>query len=114
MIRSWKFILSSVLFVSFAMVTLADRGGFVRRDKTKLNIKTTSTLKSSIQFNLKSNLEFKGNMLLNRTQIGGALVINEVMAYKKGNTTYLMPYKHKMVVPSYNRADGYKLIIRHN
>lgn len=113
MIRNWKILFAFTIFVSFALISLADRGGFVRRDKTKLNIETTHTLKSSIQFNLRSNLDYKGNMLLNHARIGNAIVGDAIMAYKKGNTTYLMPYKHKMIIPSYTRSDGYKLIIRH-
>ncbi|CAN5330919.1 hypothetical protein BH20BAC1_BH20BAC1_11490 [soil metagenome] len=113
MIRNWKILFAFTLFVSLALVSSADRGGFIRRDKTKLNIETAHTLKSSIQFNLRSNLDFRGTMLLNHTRIGNSIVSDAIVAYKKGNTTYLMPYKHKMIIPSYTRSDGYKLIIRH-
>ena len=51
----------------------ADRGGFVKKNKTHLNIAVKGTLKNSIAFNLKSGIFYKGSFLLNTQQIGNSI-----------------------------------------
>ena len=102
-----------VLFAcSICFMAMADRGGFIKRNKTRLNIAAQGTLKNSIAFNLKSGVYYKGSFLLNTQQIGNAFVSDAFISYKKGNTTYILPYKQKIVMPEYTQKDGYKLIIR--
>ena len=93
-------------------IASADRGGFVKRNKTHLNIATQGSLKNSIAFNLKSGIYYKGSFLLNKQQIGNSSVSDAFISYKKGNTVYILPYKQKIVIPEYSQKDGYKLIIR--
>ena len=94
------------------LLALADRGGFVKRNKTHLNIAVKGTLKNSIAFNLKSGIDYKGSFLLNTHQIGNAFVSDAFISYKKGNTVYILPYKQKIITPEYTQKEGYKLIIR--
>ncbi len=100
-------LLCGVYFMAFA-----DRGGFVKKNKTHLNITTAGTLKNSIAFNLKSGIIYKGSFFLNNQQIGNSYVSDAFISYKKGNTIYILPYKQKVVIPQYTQQDGYKLIIR--
>lgn len=93
-------------------LTFADRGGFVKKNKTRLNIATTGSLKNSIAFNLKSGVVYKGSFFLNKQQIGNSYISDAFVSYKKGNTIYILPYKQKVVIPEYTQKDGYKLIIR--
>ncbi|MEO6187958.1 MAG: hypothetical protein ABIO82_06625, partial [Ginsengibacter sp.] len=85
---------------------------FVKKDKTRLNIANAGTLKNSIRFDLKSKLNYKGSFLLNQQQIGNSIVSDAIISYKKGNTIYLIPYKHKILIPEYSQSEGSKLIIR--
>ncbi len=102
-----------VLFAcSVWFIASADRGGFVKKNKTHLNIAVQGTLKNSIAFNLKSGVYYKGSFLLNTQQIGNAFISDAFISYKKGNTIYILPYKQKVLMPEYTRKDGYKLIIR--
>ena len=94
------------------LLALADRGGFVKRNKTHLNIAVKGTLKNSIAFNLKSGIDYKGSFLLNTHQIGNAFVSDAFISYKKGNTVYILPYKQKIITPKYTQKESYKLIIR--
>ena len=105
--RYSKIGLMLLLVCGVYLIALADRGGFVKKNKTRLNIATVGTLKNSIAFNLKSGVVYKGSFFLNNTYITDAFI-----SYKKGNTTYILPYKQKMVIPEYTQKDGYKLIIR--
>lgn len=112
MIKNSKIAAIVVLFCAVAYVAIADRGGFGRRNKIHFNIITLNTLKNSVAFNLKSGLAYKGNAILNHQQVGNSVFTNAIVSYQKGNTIYLLPYKHKALTQSYSPASGYKLIIR--
>ena len=107
-----KIALVILLFCGVYLVTSADRGGFLKKNKTRLNIATAGTLKNSIAFNLKSGVVYKGSFFLNNQQIGNSYITDAFISYKKGNTIYILPYKQKVVIPEYTQKDGYKLIIR--
>jgi hypothetical protein len=106
-------IISVILLVcGVGLFAFADRGGFVKKNKTKLNITTSGNLRNSIAFNLKSGLEYRGSTILNRVQIGNHLINDALISYKKGNTVYILPYKQKILIQQYSQNEGYKLIIR--
>ena len=107
-----KILFAVVIFCGICLIASADRGGFVKKDKTKLNIATAGSLKNSISFNLKSGIIYQGSFLLNQTKTGNSIVSDEILSYKKGNTIYLLPYKQKILIPEYTQGEGYKLIIR--
>jgi hypothetical protein len=101
-----------VLVCGICFFAFADRGGFVKKNKTRLNIETNGNLKSSIPFNLKSGLTYKGSFFTNSQKIGNTIVNDAYVSYRKGNTIYILPYKQKILIPQYSQKDGYKLIIR--
>lgn len=107
-----KIVFVVLFFCGVYFMTLADRGGFVKKNKTQLNIATKGNLKNSIAFNLKSGITYKGSFFLNSQQIGNTYINNVFVSYKKGNTIYILPYKQKVLIPEYTQKDGYKLIIR--
>ena len=110
--KSTKIALVVLFACGVWFLAFADRGGFVKRNKTHLNIAVKGTLKNSIAFNLKSGIDYKGSFLLNTHQIGNAFVSDAFISYKKGNTVYILPYKQKIITPEYTQKEGYKLIIR--
>ena len=107
-----KIVTVVLLVCGVCVFAFADRGGFVKKNKTQLNIKTNGNLKNSIPFNLKSGLTYRGSFLTDQEQIGNSLVSDAYISYKKGNTVYILPYKQKILIPVYSQKDGYKLIIR--
>ncbi len=113
MFKSCRILMVVLMVCGVCLIASADRGGFIRKDKTRLNIATTpGNLKCSIVFNLKSQLSYRGSFFMNQRQIGNTLVSDALISYKKGNTIYLLPYKQKILIPEYTQAEGYKLIIR--
>ncbi len=112
MLRRFQIAALVFLFCFVTYVAIADRGGFGRRNKINFNIKTLSTLKSSIAFNLRSGLVYRGNTVLNKYRVGNSVFTNSIVSYQKGNTIYILPYKQKALIQSYSPATGYKLIIR--
>lgn len=101
-----------LLFCGVCFIAFADRGGFVKKNKTQLNINTTGNLKNSIAFNLKSGIEYRGSRLLSTSRIGNVMINESIVSYKKGNTIYIVPYKQRIMIPEYSQSEGYKLIIR--
>ncbi|MBA2563154.1 MAG: hypothetical protein H0V14_09635 [Chitinophagaceae bacterium] len=108
-----KILFFLTLFSFIIWVAIADRGGFGRkRNKIQLNITALTTLRNSISLNLRSGVSFKGSQILNRKQIGNFVINTDIISYKKGNSIYVLPYKQKIVIPSFSQTSGYKLIIR--
>ena len=108
-----KILLFLTFFSFIGWVAIADRGGFGRkRNKFQLNIVTVTTLKKSINLNLRSGVSFKGSRLLHQKQIGNTIFNTAIISYKKGNSIYILPYKQKILIRSYSQELGYKLIIR--
>lgn len=102
-----------LLTACLSIVANADRGVFgKKKNKVQLNITTNSTLKKSIPFNLKSGLTFKGSSLLKTQQIGNSIFNTALISYKKGNTVYILPYKQRVLIPTYSPETGSKLVLR--
>ena len=100
-----------VILCGIGYLSFADRGGIGRKNKPQFNIEFHGTLKNSIRFNLKSGLVFRGSDIISKQRIGNSVVTESVMSFQKGKTTYLIPYKQRIVVQEYSK-EGYKLIIR--
>lgn len=100
-----------LLLCGIGFLSFADRGGIGRKNKPQFNIELHGTLKNSIAFNLKSGLVFRGSDIISKQRIGNSVVTESVMSFQKGKTTYLIPYKQRIIVQDYSK-DGYKLIIR--
>lgn len=102
--------------VSVTLATFADKGaGKKSKVKTAMNITTTATttLRSSVLYNIKNGLTYKGSLLANRKVVNNTVTNNSLMSFQKGNTTYIIPYKNKMTVPEIKPGyTGLKLIIR--
>ncbi len=109
-----KKLLTIALLFSVAQVAMADRGvGKKSKNKTILNIYTLSTVRNSIAFNLKSGLSYKGSLLSGTNAVGNSVMSNSLITYQKGNITYIIPYKHKILVPEIRQGyTGMKIIIR--
>lgn len=115
MTRFFKTMIITVVLSGFAGVTFADRGAGKRNKlKTLLNINTNYSLKNSLSANIKTGLTYKGSLLTgNRQVIGTSVISNSLMTYQKGNITYIIPYKQKMMMPEMTQGyTGIKLIIR--
>ena len=105
------------LFLLFGMVQVAfaDKGsGKKTKAKASINICTTGmNLKKSVAFNLKSGLSYTGSLLTQNRTIGSSILSTSLITYQKGNITYILPYKHKLVIPEVRQGyTGMKMVIR--
>ena len=103
----------TVLFCA-VNVAMADRGiGKKAKTKPSFNIAMSTNLRSSIALNIKNGLTYKGSLLSNQTATTGGLLNSTLITYQKGNTVYILPYKHKITMPEIKPGyTGIKMIIR--
>jgi hypothetical protein len=87
---------------AMAFLTFASSGG--GGDKSSKSIPMTNQftpIRTTGGFTLKSGPVYRGSNLLNsQKQKDGAVTFNSVVTYKRGNTTFILPYKYKMNMPA--------------
>ena len=75
-----------------AFATLGDGGKKGEKSRTiseKLNSRT---------FSLRTNYNYKGNNLFNTVSSDKFFMLNTVVTYQKGNATYILPLKKKVLL----------------
>ena len=101
----------SLLLVSVSY-SFADRG--VRKkakNKVILNISTVPSFKSTLNFNLKTGMKYKG--LAITPSESNFISTRTVFSFQKGNTVYLVPNHQKVIIPEITQGyTGMKLIIK--
>jgi hypothetical protein len=112
--RFSRTLLSLVVLFCVVNVAIADRGvGKKAKAKVVLNIATPSTLRNSISFNLKSGLTYKGSLLTSQQTLGSYIMNSSIVTYQKGNTIYIIPYKHRIAMPDIHQGyAGVKFIFQ--
>ncbi len=114
MMKMTKMLLVVALLFSTAFSSLADRGiGKRSKNKVDFNITTSNSLRNSLYLNLHTGLKYTGSLLTRQQANNNTLNFNNLVTFQKGNTVYIIPYKHIVAVPEI--ATGYtgmKLIIR--
>jgi hypothetical protein len=112
--KLFKILLSGVVLIGTVQLAIADRGiGKKSKSKTSLNIATPGNLRTSIGYNLNRGLNYKGSISTNNRLNSNYIQQSTLVTYQKGNTTYIIPYKHKVAMPELKQGyAGFKLIIR--
>jgi hypothetical protein len=114
MIRFIKTMLLGVVLVSTTTSAFADRGiGKKAKNKVSISLTGASTLKSSLFSNLKSGVTYKGNIALKKNFVTSrGAFSNSVATFQKGNTTYIIPTRNKIVIPEIKQGyTGLKIVI---
>ena len=109
-----KILLVMSVCSGIALSSLAD-GGIGRKGKNRatINIIAPSTLRTAISLNLKAGLKYTGSLLTKQQYSNNSIFTNSLVTYQKGNTVYIIPYKHVVTVPDMKQGyTGMKVIIR--
>jgi len=116
MIKTIRILLFATVLTGTAFSAMADRSIGKKSKSTArvtLNISTPSTLKNSLSLNFKYGLKYTGSVLTTTQSSGNSMLRNTMVTYQKGNTTYIIPYKQKIIMPEVKPGyTGMKLIIR--
>jgi hypothetical protein len=58
--------------------------------------------RSTSIFSLRSGFEYRGTRFLSqKKEPNGDITMYSIMRFEKGNTTYIYPYSHKIVLPKF-------------
>jgi len=78
-----------------AFATLGDGGSKKGQKRTSYSSKFSYTAKN---FSLRSGYDYKGNNVLGSENSPRFIVLNTTVTYQKGNTTYVMPLKKRVIL----------------
>jgi len=81
-------------FTAFA--TLGD--GKVKSTKSHASLLSGKDISTSGSFSLKSGYTFRGSQVINAQQSERFINLNTVVTFQKGNTTYIVPLKKKVML----------------
>jgi hypothetical protein len=92
--RKLAVILLLAISAATAFATLGDgKSGSIKPKRSLLSDRNIT----SAGFSLKSGYTFRGNQVIN-TQTERYINLNTVVTYQKGNTTYILPLKKKVML----------------
>jgi len=90
-------------FALTAMVILtfgSSGGGGGDKNRSLINFKKDfTTIRTTGGFTLKAGPSYGGSQLLNVQKQKDVVLLNTVVTYQKGNTTFILPYKYRMAKP---------------
>jgi hypothetical protein len=91
--------LATALLISVSVAAFATLGDGGKRSKaSKGHLLTPASASLNYKtFSLKSQYHYRGNSLFNTTT-GKVVTLNTVITYQKGNATYILPLKKKMLL----------------
>jgi len=86
--------------ISFTMIgvvalALASNGGGDKKNATRGKAEYT-TARTMNGLTMKAGPVFSGSRMYNTQRQSNMVMYNSVLTYRKGNTTYILPYKYKM------------------
>lgn len=81
-----------------AFATLGDGGKRSVSAKSHNLLSARSAPLSYKNFSLKSGYKYRGNSFLNNESSEKVIMLNTVMTYQKGNATYILPLKKKLLL----------------
>lgn len=81
-----------------AFATLGDGGKKSVASRSKNLLSSRSAIYNYGSFSLKSGYNYRGNAFLNTASKSRYVMLNTVMTYQKGNATYILPLKKKLLL----------------
>lgn len=80
-----------------AFATLGD--GTVKKTNYSKSLLTYKPIYNYKNFTLKSGYNYRGsNIFSSQSSQGNYIILNKVITYQKGNTTYILPLKRKVLL----------------
>jgi len=97
--NSLQRVLVCTVLIGLAVLTFASMGGG-KKSKTTAVKNDFVPIRTTNGFTLKSGPLYKGSSIISQEKNKNTLVMNSLMTYQKGNTTFIMPYQQKISIPS--------------
>jgi hypothetical protein len=88
----------SLLFTGLAAFSFASMGGGGTKPKASVSSALFTPIRATSVFTLKAGPSYRGSNIFNNTKVDNFITFNSVITYQKGNTTYILPYKHRVSI----------------
>jgi glucan phosphoethanolaminetransferase (alkaline phosphatase superfamily) len=90
-----------LIFVAIGFASSTSLGGGDQKSKTSL-MNNFTPIRSTSGFTLRATKpSFSGGFVHSLERTDNRLSINTLITYQRGNTTYILPYKYRVAVPSF-------------
>lgn len=89
--------LATAVLVTASMVSFATLGDGGKKGKSGISAPVAKNL-SAKNFSLRSGYNYKANNILTTNQPAKFVMMNTVVTYQKGNATYILPLKKKVIL----------------
>lgn len=89
--------IATLMLLSASCVAFAISGDGGKKDARKFNANAPLSL-SSKNFSLKTRYNYRSSDLLSSTSNSNFITLNTTAIFQKGNTTYVLPMKRKVVL----------------
>ncbi len=93
-----KVLVLTVLFSMAQYVFAVDGNMNGGGSRSKTSKSKFSTIKSDLNLSLKYGYSYNGNKSFDFRKTNNVILVNSVVTYKKGNVTYILPYKNKIIL----------------
>jgi hypothetical protein len=94
--------LVTAIFITASLVTFAALGDGKKDDSKRTHNKSLLSAKTNPynfkNFSLRSRYNYRGSTILNPSQQNKYITLNTVATYQKGNITYILPLKKKVLL----------------
>jgi hypothetical protein len=91
--------LATAVLIMASLASFATLGdGGKKGNNTSGNYFLTHKPANLKSFSLKSGYNYRGNMLFNTNKEEKFIILNTVVTYQKGNATYILPMKKKVLL----------------
>lgn len=88
--------LGGLLVALFLSVGVFAVDGIVMKSKSTKS--SFSNMKKNLTLSLREGFYYKDNKSFGYRKNGGTSAFNSVITYQKGNVTYIMPYRNKVIL----------------
>lgn len=86
-----------ILFTGLGIYSFGSMGGGNKPKSTSPSSQLGFTpVRTTNGFTLKAGPHYRGSSIFGETKTNTSIMFNSVVTYQKGNTTYILPYKHKI------------------
>jgi len=103
-IRVKKIIIALVLVSAAHLAMGAFTGTTTKKSSSLYSLKNFNRnfYKNSSIFSLRYGFDYKGTRFISqKKEPNGDIAITSIIRFEKGNTTYVYPYVHKVIVPKF-------------
>jgi hypothetical protein len=95
--------IATIVLVSASFAAFATLGEGSKKDNTPKNLLSTRVARSNYKnFSLRSGYSYRGSSVINTSAESKYFFVERVITYQKGNQTYILPMKKKVLLDKVN------------